>query len=171
MALDPKTYGEQAETELEEQIDAVMDGGGLSPEDMSKEFAAVYHDYAREGECGGVDIAAGGDQAVLDPAFVSDNSAATIEQLAQALCDYWDTFDTEGEAQELDVVTDVSPQAQDQVSAMETAIEDYIASGDDRDGWVGWYEATEAVVKQIEFLVTEQDTSTGSTQTFTRFVS
>jgi len=171
MALDPQTYGQQAEDELTQQITDAMAGNKKTPTEMSEAFAAVYHDYAREGDCGGVDISAGGSQAELDPAFISDNTADTITQIAQALCDYWDTFTTPGEAQDLDVVTDVSPQAQDQVTAMETAITDYIESGDSRTGWIGWYEATEAVVNQIEFLVTEQDSSTGATQTFTRFVS
>ena len=168
MSLDPQTYGQQAEQALTDQIES---WGALTPEEMSQEFAAIYHDYAREGECGGVDISAGGDASILDPAFISDNSSATITQIANALCDYWESFTTPGEAQVLDVVVSVSPDASAQRAPMESAIIDYINSGDARDGWVGWYEATQDVAEQIPFAVTEQDTSTGSTQTFTRYVS
>ena len=168
MSLDPQTYGQQAEQALTDQIER---SNRLSPEEMSQEFAAIYHDYAREGECGGVDINAGGDESILTPAFISDNSPNTITQIANALCDYWESFTTPGDAEELDVVVSVEPDASEQRAPMESAIVDYINSGDARDGWVGWYEATQDVAEQIPFAVTEQDTSTGSTQTFTRFVS
>ncbi len=167
MALDPQTYGQQAEQALQQQID----GGGLSPSAMSEEFAAIYNDYGLEGECGGVDIAAGGDKALLDPAFIADNTAATITQIANALCDYWESFVTPGEAVVLDVVVSVVPDASAQRAPMEQAITDYINAGDSRDGWLGWYEATEAVVNQIPFAVTEQNVSTGSTSVFTRYVA
>ena len=168
MSLDPDTYGQQAEQALTDQIKR---SNRLSPEEMSQEFAAIYHDYGREGECGGVDISAGGDPSILEPAFISDNSPETITQIANALCDYWETFTEPGDAEVLDVVTNVAPDASGQRSEMENAIADYVASGDSRDGWVGWYYATQDVVSQIPFSVTEQDTSDGSTQTFTRFVT
>jgi len=168
MSLDPQTYGQQAEQALTDQIES---GGALTPEEMSQEFAAIYHDYGREGECGGVDISAGGDASILEPAFLSDNTPATITQIANALCDYWESFATPGGAEVLDVVLSVVPDASAQRAPMEAAIIDYAESGDSRTGWDGWYNATQDVVSQIPFLVTEQDTSTGSTQTFTRFVS
>ena len=168
MSLDPDTYGQQAEQALTDQIER---SDRLPPEQMSQEFASIYHDYGREGECGGVDISAGGDPSILDPAFISDNSPETITQIANALCDYWESFVTPGDAEVLDVVTNVAPDASAQRAPLESAIVDYINSGGARDGWVGWYYATQGVVSQIPFSVTEQDTSTGSTQTFTRFVS
>ena len=168
MSLDPDTYGQHAEQALTDQIES---GGALTPEEMSQEFAAIYHDYGREGECSGVDISAGGDANILEPAFLSDNTPATITQIANALCDYWESFVTPGEAEVLDVVLSVVPDASAQRAPMESAIADYIDSGGARDGWAGWYEATQGVAEQIPFAVTEQDTSTGSTQTFTRFVS
>ena len=168
MSLDPQTYGQQAEQALNDQIER---SNRLSPEEMSEEFAAIYHDYAREGECGGVDISAGGDESILTPAFISDNSPNTITQIANALCDYWESFTTPGDAEVLDVVVSVEPDASAQRAPMESAIIDYINSGDTRDGWTGWYNATQDIVSQIPFAVTEQDTSTGSTETFTRFVT
>jgi len=168
MSLDPQKYGQQAEQALTDQIER---SNRLSPEEMSQEFAAVYDDYAREGECGGVDISAGGDASILTPAFISDNTPATITQIANALCDYWESFTTPGDAEALDVVVSVSPDASAQRAPMESAIVDYINSSGARDGWAGWYEATQGVAEQIPFAVTEQNTSTGSTQTFTRFVT
>ncbi|HKL76976.1 MAG TPA: hypothetical protein VJ985_01215, partial [Gammaproteobacteria bacterium] len=103
--------------------------------------------------------------------FISDNTADTITQIANALCDYWESFVTPGEAVVLDVVVSVVPDASAQRAPMEQAITDYINSGDSRDGWTGWYDATEAVVNQIPFAVTEQNVSTGSTTVYTRYVA
>ena len=168
MALDPTTYGQQAEQALEQQI---ASGGALAPEDMSAEFAGIYYDYSVEGEADGVDVAAGGTQSILDPAFISDNTSATVTQIADAICDYWESVDTPGEATVLDVVISVTVDASAQRAPMEQAIIDYTESGPARNGWAGFYDATEEVVNQIPFEVTEQDTSTGSTTTYTAFVS
>ncbi len=166
MALDPNTYGQVAESALEDQIERLE---RLPPAEMAEEFALVYHDYAREGECGGVDIGAGGDPGALTPGFISDNTPETVTRLANALCDYWETFTTPGVAEVLNTVVSVTPDASAQRGPMEQAIRDYAQSGSARDGWRGWYEATEAVVNQIPFTVVEMD-GDGNTQTFVRLV-
>lgn len=168
--LNPNAFGAQAENLLQDQVSGTI---SLSSSEMSEAFADIYFDYSKEGSVAGVQVSLGGSKSLLNGAFVSDNTPSTISSIASGLLNYWDTvitIDPAG-AEVLDVVVSVVVSASGLQSALENAISSYSEAGNARNGWVGFFEAQEDVIKQIPFIVTETQTSTGVTTPFTRFLS
>jgi hypothetical protein len=67
-----------------------------TPAELAADFATFYAQYSTGGLAPGVDVAAGGDVATLSDAFLSDNTAVTIDRIADGVATYWATVTTPG---------------------------------------------------------------------------
>jgi len=156
MSLTPATGATPSETSVSDQIQRGIDEVTLlTPTQVASELAQAYLDYSKEGILPGADLTVGGTKSLLDDAFLSDNTAATIDAMAEGICNYWDTNNTPGTpAHGGTVVVSVAINAAAKIPAMKTAITDFIASPSPT-GFLGLYQATEAVVKTFACIITE----------------
>ncbi len=156
MALNPSTGATPSETTVSDQIQRGIDLDTLlTPAEISSELAQAYFDYSKEGTLAGADLTVGGTKSLLDAAFTTDNTSASIDAMAAGICNYWDTNNTPGTpAHGGTVVVSVAINAAAKIPAMKTAIEDFIVA-QSPVGFIGLYQATEAVVNTFACVITE----------------
>lgn len=170
MSLNAVKYGEQSQNVLENQNARIPAQTPLPPTDIANDFKDIYIQYSKEGEVGGVNISVGGVESILNGVFLADNTSQTVTQISTKICNYWESFITPGMPVVLDVVTSVSVTASAQINPLKNAINSYITD-ENADGWIGFYQTIQPIIKTIPFIVVETNVSTGATQTFTRFLS
>lgn len=152
-----------------------FDYSGLDgTEDYAEMFSVVYNDYAVDGDVPGADDGTE-DKTILETAlndiWTAGNTSSNVDTLAQGFTDYWATVSlNEGEAQELDEVTNVTNDASDFFDAFKSAIQNSITSSDSTPYFKDFIDNIRGVVDQITWAVTEQDKE-GNTQTFNRSIS
>ena len=146
-----------ANTALNTQIIKQQNGEAIkTPTDMAKDFAAAYHEYAKSATLLGADMSNGGTVAILESAFISDNTPTMVAKIAQGICDYWSTFITVGiPAHGGTTVVSVVVTGAAVLASMTAAVQALITNVATEDGWLGFYDATEAVVKTIPCIITE----------------
>lgn len=156
MALNPSTGATPSETTVIDQIQRGIDLDTLlTPDQVGSELAQAYFDYSIEGTLPGADLTVGGTKSILDTAFTTDNTTASIDAMATGICNYWDSNNTPGTpAHGGTVVVSVAINAAAKISVMKSAIEAFIASPSP-PGFLGLYQATEAVVNTFACVITE----------------
>tara|TARA_R110000772_G_C13310322_1_gene440394 strand:- start:4074 stop:4595 length:522 start_codon:yes stop_codon:yes gene_type:complete len=156
MALNPSTGATPSETTVQDQIQRGIDLVTLlTPAQIGSELAQAYFDYSKAGILLGADLTVGGTKSLLDAAFTTDNTAASIDAMAAGICNYWDTNNAVGTpAHGGTVVVSVAINAAAKIPAMKSAIESFIISQSPA-GFLGLYQATEAVVKTFACVITE----------------
>ncbi|MEK0324572.1 MAG: hypothetical protein QQN63_02615 [Nitrosopumilus sp.] len=156
MSLTPATGATPSETTVSDQIQRGINLVTLlTPAQVGEELADAYFAYSKEGILLGADLTVGGTKSLLDTAFLSDNTSATIDSLAEGICNYWDTNNTPGTpAHGGTVVVSVAINAAASIPAMKTAIQNFMASPSP-PGFLGLYQATEVVVKAFPCVITE----------------
>jgi len=156
MSLDPANGAILTQAAVDAQIQRGIDGDPLlSPTDIAKELAQAYLDYSKGGTLPGADLTVGGTKALLDTAFISDNTAATIDSLAAGVCNYWSTNNANGvPAHGGSVVISVVINGASMIAAMKAVIQ-ALVNNPSSNGWVTFYEDTEAIVNAIPCVVTE----------------
>jgi len=138
----------------------------LSPTELSVKFAEYYDLYARQGILLGGNLAVGGTKSILEAGFISDNTSATVNNIAAAICGYWATNITPGIPTHGGVaVQSVVINSMAKVSAMQSAIENFITTEPDL-GWEGFYNVTQSVVVTFECAIVELLPPNGSPVTF-----
>ena len=153
MSLDPTTGATASQDAVDLQIQRGIDGDLLlSNADIASEIAQAYFDYSKQGTLPGADLTVGGTKSLLDAAFLSETSPLI---LATGICNYWATNNTPGTpAHGGTVVVSVVINSAASISAMESAITAFMSSPSP-PGFLGFYQATEAVVKTFACIVTE----------------
>jgi len=156
MSLTPATGATPSETTISDQIQRGIDEVTLlTPTQISEQLADSYLAYSKEGILPGADLTVGGTKSLLDGAFLSDNTSASIDAMAAGICNYWDTNNTPGTpAHGGTVVVSVAINGAAKIPAMKTAIINFMASPSP-PGFLGLYQATEAVVKTFACVITE----------------
>ena len=156
MSLSPATGAAPSEASVQSQIQRGIDLDPLlSPADVGAEMAAAYFAYSIEGTLAGGDLSVGGDLSILEAAFVSDNTSASVARLAHGICDYWSTCTTPGApAHGGTAVQSVTINGAAMYSAMTAAINNFMANPSP-PGFAGLYAATEAVVNTIPCVIVE----------------
>ncbi len=157
MPLNPATGATAANNALIAQIDKQNNGEPITPQsDMAKQFATAYHNYAKAATLPGADCTAGGILSILESAFISDNTAATIDRIALGLCNYWSSFITPGAPAHGGIsVVSVVVNGAVVFAAMKAAVTALVTNQLKPDGWIDFYNATEAVVRTIPCVITE----------------
>lgn len=126
----------------------------FSPIELSAMFAQFYINYAEQGNVRGGLISAGGQDFLLNGAFLATNSYATIDSVANGLANYWNTFIAKGSpAHGGTVVTNVSVNVSS--ARLRTAIEGSITNIRRNDGMLIFHQAIESVVKTTPWKITE----------------
>ena len=156
MALTPSTGATPSQVSVDAQIQRGIDEVTLlTPAQVGSELAQAYLDYSKQGILPGADLTVGGTKSLLDAAFLSDNTTATVTAMATGICNYWDTNNTPGTpAHGGTVVVSVAINAAAKIPAMKSAIEAFIVTPSPA-GFLGLYQATEAVVKTFACVITE----------------
>jgi len=155
--LNANTGATAANNALIAQINKHNNGEEIkSPTDIAKDFALAYHDYAKSATLPGADCTAGGTLSLLESAFISDNTPATITKIAQGLCNYWSSFITPGApAHGGTSVVSVVVNGSAVLAPMIAAAQALVTDQSKPDGWLDFYNATQNVVKTIPCVITE----------------
>ena len=137
------------------QIKRLDDGDTLlTPEQIANEFATAYDSYAKGGTLLGADLTQGGTLSLLQAGFVTDNTSATIDRFAQAICDYWVSNNATGtpahggtSVQSVTIVPDVP--------AMRSAIQSLVTDQERVDPYRFFMATQEAVVNTFVCTIVE----------------
>lgn len=157
MSLNPSSGADTSTNSVDVQVQRGIDGDALlSPALIAEELAAAYDAYAKQGALPGADLTQGGNIAILEAGFITNNSTAGIRQIAEAICDYWATNNAPGApAHGGSSVANVVIDGASSYDAMEASIISILTDQLVVDGWLNFYQATEAVVNVISCTITE----------------
>lgn len=137
---------------------------------VAAHLAKAYDDYAKGAVIAGASCAAGGDRSVLESAFTSDNTSATILNMASQLCGYWQSLPTPGIAAHGGVaVATVVPSFQTLNSALYVAISGCITTSLVEKPYMRLFGAIEAALKTAPIFIVET-MANGSTASFTEYL-
>ena len=152
MTLNAATGATPSQDAVDQQIQRGIDLETLlTPAQVAVELAAAYDTYSKEGILSGGDLSVGGTKSLLDSGFVTDNTTATIQSIAEGICNYWSSNNTPGTPTHGGTaVQSVTIDGASKIPAMVAAI-----TGATSGGWEGFYAATEAVVKTIPCVIVE----------------
>lgn len=64
--------------------------GADGKKNVAPDLAKAYNKYAKGGTIAGAILTAGGDVSLLESAFTTDNTEATITNMAAKICAFWD---------------------------------------------------------------------------------
>ena len=128
----------------------------LTPEQVAVELADAYDTYAKEGTLPGADLTTGGTKSLLEAGFISDNTSATIDRIAEGICDYWISNNTPGTpAHGGTSVVSVTIDANSKLADMKAAIA-ALVTDEPVSGFMDvFYQATQDVVKTIPCTIVE----------------
>lgn len=156
MTLNVTTGADPSQQAVDDQIDRSNNKETLlTPSEVAKLLAAAYDGYAKEGALPGGDLTAGGTLSLLESGFISDNTPATVTNVAAAICNYWASNNTPGlPAHGGTSVVSVTIDGASAIPAMTAALQ-AIVTDQPADGWVGFYNASQAVVLSIPCVVVE----------------
>lgn len=133
-------------------------------------LAKAYDDYAKGAAIPGATCAAGGDKALLVSAFTSDNTPATMLNMASKLCAYWQTLPQAGlPAHGGVVVVSVVPSFGTLNSAVYTAISGCITTTAFDKPYKRLFAAIETALKTAPVSIVEAMPN-GSPATFPEFL-
>ena len=152
MSLKPSTGADLATQIVQNQIDRLENSEILlGPAAIAVALASAYHTYAKEATLSGADCTFGGNVSILESAFITDNSTAVPENIAQGICDYWSTITAPGTPSHGGTtVISVTVDGSAILSAMKAAVQNVTVGG-----WSAFFSATGAIVKTIPCTVTE----------------
>lgn len=152
MTLNVTTGATASQQAVDDQYDRSNNGEALlTPTQMAELLAAAYDLYAKEGTLPGGDLTAGGDLSILEAGFISDNTPATVTNIATAICNYWTSNNTPGlPAHGGTEVVSVTIDGASAIPAMTAALQPVLTGG-----WLGFYNATQPVVLSIPCVVVE----------------
>ena len=156
MTLNVTTGATPAQQAVDDQIQRSINVETLlTPTQVALLLASAYDVYAKEGTLPGGDLTAGGTISLLETGFITDNTPATVSNIAAAICNYWASNNTPGvPAHGGSAVQSVTIAGAAAIPAMEAAISGYITDQPD-DGWVGFYNVTQTVVNSIQCTIVE----------------
>ena len=156
MTLNINTGATAAQKAVDDQIKLATDGDTiLTPTEVAVILASAYDAYAKEGTLSGGDLSAGGTKSILDTGFISDNTSATVTNIATEICNYWSSNNAVGAPTHGGTsVQSVTIDGASKITVMTEAIEGFITDQPD-DGWVGFYNVTQTVVKSIQCTIVE----------------
>ncbi len=126
------------------------------PSALASALAQAYLDYSKTGTLPGADLTAGGTKSLLDAAFSSDNTSASIDALAQGIADYWATNNALGSPAHggLSVISVVIPTGSF-LTDFKNAILSILTDTSVADGWFNFYDAVEGVLTGATCTITE----------------
>lgn len=123
---------------------------------VASDLAKAYNDYAKGAVIPGADCSAGGDLSLLESAFTSDNSPATMLNMAAKLCAYWQDLPKPGLPAHGGVaVVSVVPSFQTLNSAVYVAIAGCVTTSQFEMPFKRLFGAIEGVLKTAPVVVTE----------------
>ena len=162
MALDKNTAAIESVAIVQSQIDKFEAGDPIdTPAQVAAKLAQVYFDYSTTGTLPGADLTVGGSKALLDAAFLSDNTPATIDRLAEGICNYWTTNNTNGTpAHGGSMVISVVIPGATVIPAMKIAVQSLVTNMPVANAWLKFYDETESVVNTIACIITEDISGT-----------
>lgn len=127
----------------------------LTPTQVALLLGQAYFDYSIEGTLPGADLTVGGTKSILETGFITDNTPATIDNIAAAICNYWATNITPGvPAHGGTAVVSVVIDGASKIPAMKAAIQGLITTSP-AGGLTDFYQVTQDIVKTIPCIITE----------------
>lgn len=156
MTLNVTTGATPSQQAVDDQVQRAVDEQTLlTPAQVAVLLADAYDAYSKEGTLSGGDLSVGGTKSILDSGFITDNTPATVSNIAAAVCNYWATNNTPGTPTHGGTsVQSVTIAAAAAIPAMTAAIQGYVTD-EAGDGWVGFYNVTQSVVNSIQCTVVE----------------
>jgi len=172
MSLNASSGANVATAAVQAQIDKLLAEMPIkSNADIAKDLAAAYHGYAQQATLPGADCSAGGTLALLEAAFITDNSGLVPGNIAQGICDYWSSITATGApAHGGTAVVSVAINGGAVLASMVAAITGVITTAAVPDAWLAFYQATESVVKTIPCTITELMPPSGTPTPFAEVI-
>ena len=131
---------------VQSQIDLAMAGNPfLNPTQMGAVHGGVHDTYSKAATLPGADLTAGGTRGLIDAAWVTDNTSASVARLANGICDYWESNNTPG-APAHGGTSVVSVTITADRAAMTAAINGILTDQRAADGWLDLYAAVSAQI-------------------------
>lgn len=123
---------------------------------VAPQLAKAYNKYAKGGTIAGAVLTAGGDVSLLESAFTTDNTEATITNMAAKICAFWDGVPKPGvPSHGGTVVVSVAPTFSLMTSAVVDAIKSCITKKAIEKPYKTLFKAIENVLKTATVTITE----------------
>jgi len=147
-------------------------GAATGKTPVAPDLAKAYDAYAKDATIPGADCSAGGNVSVLEAAFTTDNTPASIARMAAGVCAYWQALPIMGTAShEGTVVVSVLPTFAALVPAMTAVVTAQVTTSDFDKPYKRLFKAIEDLLKTASIAITEtMPTVPPSPMTFPEFL-
>lgn len=130
--------------------------GADGKKNVAPDLAKAYNKYAKGGTIAGAVLTAGGDVSLLESAFTTDNTEATITNMAAKICAFWDGVPKPGvPSHGGTVVASVDPTFSLMTVAVADAIKSCITDKTVEKPYKTLFKAIENVLKTATVTITE----------------